>query len=111
ADFEWRGFEWMDCHDSDHSVLSFLRRAKDPKDFLVVVVNLTPVVRENYRVPVPAPGFYTEVLNTDAEVYGGTNVGNLGGVPADPMAWGDRPYSLKLTLPPLAAVFFKPSRA
>ena len=110
ADFEWRGFEWLDCHDSDHSVLSFLRRAKDPEDFLVVVVNLTPVVRENYRVPVPAPGFYTEVLNTDAEVYGGTNVGNLGGVPADPMAWGDRPYSLKLTLPPLAVVFFKPSR-
>ncbi|HEV1996114.1 MAG TPA: 1,4-alpha-glucan branching protein GlgB, partial [Candidatus Acidoferrum sp.] len=111
VDFDWHGFEWMDCHDSDHGVLSFVRRAKDPGDFLLVVANLTPVVRENYRVPVPAPGFYREVLNTDAAAYGGTNVGNLGGVPADPMAWGDHPHSLKLTLPPLAALFLKPTRA
>jgi 1,4-alpha-glucan branching enzyme len=110
VEFDWQGFEWMDCNDSDHSVLSFVRRAKSPDDFLLVIANLTPVVRENYRVPVPAPGFYTEVLNTDAAAYGGSNVGNLGGTRAEEVPWLDRDYSLKLTLPPLATLFFKPSR-
>ena len=111
VDFDWHGFEWMDCHDSDHSVLSFVRRAKHPDDFLLVVVNLTPVVREAYRVPVPAPGFYREILNTDAAAYGGSNVGNLGGTHSEPVAWGNRPHSLKLTLPPLATVILKPTSA
>ncbi len=110
VDFDWHGFEWMDCHDSDHSVLSFVRRAKDPEDFLLVAVNLTPVVREAYRVPVPAPGLYREVLNTDAEIYGGSNVGNLGAVESEPVAWGDRAHSLALTLPPLATLILKPTR-
>jgi 1,4-alpha-glucan branching enzyme len=107
VDFDWRGFEWLDCHDADPSVVSFVRRAKDHGEFLVVVCNFTPVVRENYRVGVPEAGFYREVLNTDAAAYGGSNVGNLGGVAAEPVPWLGRSHSLKLTLPPLAALFFK----
>ncbi len=107
VDFDWPGFEWIDCHDADASVFSFLRRAADPGDFVVVVCNCTPVVRENYRVGVPGPGFYKEMLNTDAAPYGGSNVGNYGGVEAEPIPWLGRPCSLRLTLPPLAAVFLK----
>jgi 1,4-alpha-glucan branching enzyme len=107
VDFDWHGFEWVDCNDSENSVLSFVRRAKDPNDFVVVVANFTPVVRENYRVGVPEAGFYREILNTDAAAYWGSNVGNLGGVEADRVPWMDREYSLKLTLPPLGVVFLK----
>jgi len=107
VDFDWHGFEWVDCNDSENSVLSFVRRAKDQNDFVVVVANFTPVLRENYRVGVPEAGFYREVLNTDAEAYWGSNVGNLGGVKAEPVPWMDREYSLKLTLPPLGVVFLK----
>jgi len=109
VDFDWYGFEWLDCHDADASVLSFVRRGKNPDDFVVVVCNFTPVVRHDYRVGVPAPGFYREVLNSDAGVYDGSNVGNMGGVQAEPIAHLDRPYSLRLTLPPLAVVILKPS--
>ncbi len=111
VDFDWRGFEWIDCHNGDSSVLTFLRRARDPNDFLVVVVNFTPVIRDDYRVGVPAPGAYQEVLNTDSEHYGGSNVGNLGSVRAEPVPWNGRPYSLRLRLPPLAAIYLKPQRS
>jgi 1,4-alpha-glucan branching enzyme len=107
VDFDWHGFEWLDCNDADASVLSFLRRARDPEDFLVVVANFTPVVRENYRVGVPEPGFYRELLNTDAAAYGGSNAGNLGGVGAEPIPWLGHAYSVNLRLPALAAVFLK----
>jgi 1,4-alpha-glucan branching enzyme len=107
VDFEWQGFEWLDCNDADASVLSFVRRAKDSNDFLVVVINCTPVFREEYRVGVPEPGHYREILNTDAEIYGGSNVGNVHGVQAEYLPWGNSPYSVKLRLPPLAAVYFK----
>jgi 1,4-alpha-glucan branching enzyme len=107
VDFNWQGFEWLDPNDADNSVLSFLRRGKDPANLLAVVVNATPVVREGYRVGVPQPGFYGEILNTDAAVYGGSNVGNLGGVLAEPIAHRGRPYSITLTLPPLAVIFLK----
>ena len=107
VDFDWHGFEWLDCNDADASVLSFLRRAKQQENFMVVVANCTPVMREDYRVGVPELGFYRETMNTDAERYGGTNVGNLGGVKAEPVPWNNHPYSLKLRLPPLGAVFFK----
>ena len=108
VDFEWAGFDWLDANDGPNSVVSFLRRARDPEDFVVVVCNFTPVARENYRVGVPRPGFYREVLNTDSQYYEGTDFGNSGGVQAEPIPWGDRQYSIKLRLPPLAAVFFKP---
>src|SRR3981189_2839634 len=94
VDFDWHGFEWLDCNDADASVLSFLRRAKQQEDFMVVVANCTPVKREDYRVGVPELGFYRETMNTDAERYGGTNVGNLGGVKAEPVPWNNHPYSL-----------------
>lgn len=109
-DFQPEGFEWIDCHDWEGSVLTFLRRAKDPADFLVIAVNFTPVPRENYRVGVPEAGFYRELLNSDSDFYGGSNLGNAGGVVADPIPAFGRPYSLSLTLPPLAILILKPVR-
>ncbi|MGB0036749.1 MAG: 1,4-alpha-glucan branching protein GlgB [Candidatus Acidiferrales bacterium] len=107
VDFEWPGFEWLEPNDAAASVTSFLRRAKDPDNFVVVVCNFTPVVRENYRVAVPRAGFYREILNTDSAHYEGSGAGNVGGVNAEPVPWNNHPYSLKLRLPPLAAVYFK----
>ena len=107
VDFEAAGFEWIDCNDSDASVVSLIRRAADPSDEIIVVVNWTPVVREGYRVGVPAAGHYTELLNSDASAYGGSNVGNQGGLHTDNIPAHGRNHSLNLTLPPLAALFFK----
>ena len=107
VDFDWQGFEWVDANDSDNSVFSFIRRGKNPDDLLIVILNATPVVRYGYHIGVPRPGHYEEVLNTDAASYGGSNVGNLGGMNAGEHAWQGRRYSLALTLPPLAAVFLK----
>ena len=106
VDFEWQGFEWIDCNDSDDSVLSFVRTGRTSDD-LIVVLNATPVVREGYIVGVPRAGYYKEVLNTDAVVYGGSNVGNIGGQRAANDPRQGRPFSLCLTLPPLAAIFLK----
>jgi 1,4-alpha-glucan branching enzyme len=111
VDYDWTGFEWMDCNDADSSVLSFIRRARDPEDWVLCVCNFTPLVREAYRVPVPVPGYYQEILNTDAERYGGTNEGNLGGTEALPEPYLDKPCSLLLRLPPLSVLFFKLRRA
>jgi 1,4-alpha-glucan branching enzyme len=108
VDFEWSGFEWIEPNDAAASVLSCLRRATDSQDIIVAICNFTPVARESYRVGVPRPGFYREILNTDSNYYGGSDVGNSGGVQAEPIPWNDRPYSLNLRLPPLAAVYFKP---
>jgi 1,4-alpha-glucan branching enzyme len=110
VDFEPGGFEWIDCTDNESSVIAFLRRARDPGDYVVAVLNWTPVVREHYRVGVPTPGEYREVLNSDAELYGGGNVGNGGGVTTEPIAAHGHAQSLSLTLPPLAALVFTPSR-
>ena len=110
VDFNWQGFEWLDCNDADNSVLSFERHGRDSRESVVVVANFTPVVREDYRVGVPEPGLYREILNTDSERYGGSNVGNLGGVNSEPLPWNDRPFSIKLRLPPLGVVFFKLAR-
>jgi 1,4-alpha-glucan branching enzyme len=107
-DFEWSGFEWIEVNDAAASVLAFVRQAKNSNDFVVAVCNFTPVVREPYRVGVPRPGYYREILNTDSGFYGGTDVGNSGGVMAEPIPWNDRPYSIKLKLPPLAVLYFKP---
>jgi 1,4-alpha-glucan branching enzyme len=110
VDFEWSGFEWLEPNDAAGSVLSFVRRARNPEDFVIAVCNFTPVVRESYRVGVPRSGFYREILNTDSTYYEGTDVGNSGGVRAEPIPWNDRPYSVKLRLPPLAVMYFKPQR-
>lgn len=99
------GFEWIDFHDSDNSVVAFLRKSSDGQ-VLVFVMNATPVVRSGYRLGVPHEGFYEEILNTDAEVYGGGNVGNMGGVPSERLPWQGRDHSIQVELPPLAIVGF-----
>lgn len=108
VDYDWTGFQWIDLHDSDHSTLTYFRRAKDPSDIVVCALNLTPVPREAYRMGVPTAGYYRELLNSDSEMYGGSNMGNAGGVQAESMPWHGQPFSVVITLPPLAAVFFKP---
>jgi 1,4-alpha-glucan branching enzyme len=110
VDFGGAGFEWIEANDAAASVLTFMRRARNPEDFIVAVCNFTPVLREEYRVGVPRPGFYREILNTDSRYYEGSDAGNDGGVNAEPIPWNDRPYSIKLRLPPLAVMYFKPQR-
>jgi 1,4-alpha-glucan branching enzyme len=109
-DFEQAGFEWIDCNDVEHSVVSLMRKGRSPDDLLVVVCNFTPTTHFNYRIGVPQPGFWRELLNSDAREYGGTSQGNLGGREAAPIPLHGRPYSLTITLPPLAIVFFKSSQ-
>jgi 1,4-alpha-glucan branching enzyme len=110
GDCEAWGFQWVDANDADRSVLTYLRKAQDGEDVVLVACNFTPVPRENYRVGVPYAGRWRELLNTDAEVYGGSGQGNYGGVNAAPVAYQAHPWSLTLTLPPLAVVFLKPER-
>jgi 1,4-alpha-glucan branching enzyme len=100
------GFEWLDFQDASHCVLAFLRKAKSGPP-LVFVVNAAPSPWYAYRIGVPGAGWYQEVLNSDAELYGGSNVGNCGGVHADPISWHGQRHSLSITLPPLATVAFK----
>lgn len=108
VDYDWTGFQWIDLHDSDNSTLTYFRRAKDPSDIVVCALNLTPVPREAYRMGVPTAGYYRELLNSDSEMYGGSNMGNGGGVQAEEMPWHGQPFSVLIIIPPLAAVFFKP---
>jgi 1,4-alpha-glucan branching enzyme len=110
VDFHHAGFEWIDFRDVEHSIVSFIRRAEDPSDFLVFVCNFTPVPRHRYRIGVPEAGFYEEVLNTDAEIFGGGNVGNGGMVSTDSLAMHGRPQSISVTLPPMAVVAFRVRR-
>ncbi|MCG9884159.1 MAG: 1,4-alpha-glucan branching protein GlgB [Cyanobacteria bacterium] len=109
-DFSEAGFEWIDCSDSAHSVLSFVRWEKDYKDFVIVVCNFTPQPHSHYRVGVPFFGFYREVFNSDAGKYGGSNVGNLGGKWAEEWWFHQRPYSVDLSLPPLGVLILKLDR-
>jgi 1,4-alpha-glucan branching enzyme len=101
------GFEWVDCNDNLTSTISLLRKCESAKDTVLIVCNFTPIPRVGYRVGVPEGGYWRELLNSDALEYGGTGVGNLGGVNAEAEPAHGRPYSLKLTLPPLAALFLK----
>ena len=105
-DDTWQGFEWIDLHDADNSVLAFLRRARDGST-IVFALNATPCTREGYRLGVPGEGFWKEILNTDGESYGGSNAGNYGGQHAEPTPWMNRSHSICITLPPLAVVAFK----
>src|SRR4051812_9008980 len=103
------GFEWIDFHDADNSVVSFLRKSKEG-EVVIFVVNATPQVLHGYRIGVPEAGFYREIINTDAETYGGTNVGNMGGLEATAQTWSGRTHSLMIELPPLATLAFKLER-
>jgi 1,4-alpha-glucan branching enzyme len=107
-DCEPEGFEWIDCHDADQSVISFIRRGKDRERFVVIACNFTPMVRRNYRIGVPRDGYYGERLNSDSDLYGGSGVGNLGGGVAEALPLHGRPFSLALTLPPLAVLVLAP---
>jgi 1,4-alpha-glucan branching enzyme len=107
-DCDHAGFAWIDCNDADRSVLSFLRLGTAAETVVLVVCNFTPVLRQNYRVGTPYGGTWQEILNSDATLYGGSGYGNMGQVEATPLAHHGRPYSLNLSLPPFAAMFFKP---
>ncbi len=106
-DFNPEGFEWIDCTDVEQSVISFLRKDKHGQCILVIC-NMTPVPRIGYRVGVSLEGYWKELLNSDAMVYGGSGMGNFGGVFAEKVSWHGRPYSVSLTLPPLGILFLKP---
>jgi 1,4-alpha-glucan branching enzyme len=109
VDFHWPGFEWVDFHDADNSVISFIRRAEDPKDWLLFCCNFTPTPQQGYRFGVPEEGFYREILNTDSELYGGSNMGNGAGVASGPIPMHGRKQSIAITLPPVAVVVFRKS--
>jgi 1,4-alpha-glucan branching enzyme len=105
-DFDEQGFEWIDCHDASQSIISYLR--KDESGFVIVVLNFTPMVRKKYRIGVPIDGDYEVIFNSDSEHYGGSNAGSGTSLSADQKPWMDRPYSIELTLPPLAGIVLKP---
>jgi 1,4-alpha-glucan branching enzyme len=106
-DNSWNGFEWIDCNDSDNTVLSFLRKSPSTNETIVCVYNFNPVPKRNYKVGVPKSGYWKEILNSDSENYFGSNIGNLGGVNTYDYSTHARPYTIEISLPPLAAVFFK----
>ncbi len=101
------GFWWVDCNDSGSSILAFMRQGQRPEDRVLVACNFTPVPRFDYRIGVPSDGFWQELLNSDAADYGGTGMGNCGGRSAEAIPWHGQPFSLNLTLPPLAVVLFR----
>jgi 1,4-alpha-glucan branching enzyme len=110
-DFDQTGFEWIDCNDSQQSTVSLLRKGRSGEDMIVVVCNFTPVPRHNYRVGVPGGGLWREILNSDAREYEGSGQGSLGTVEAESISFHGRPYSMSITLPPLAIVYFKSDQA
>jgi len=109
TDCDHHGFSWVELHDNEHSVVVFLRFARHQQDMILVVINATPMIWEQYQLGVPCGGFWREIANSDAKFFGGSNTGNQGGVNAYNQPSHDRPFSLDLTLPPLSALFLKPS--
>lgn len=107
-DFDWRGFEWVDFRDVDQSIVSFIRKGETGSRPIVVVANFTPVPRQGYRVGLPQPGVYRELLNTDASEYGGSGLGNYGAVTGESVPWQGQAFSAWLTLPPLAVLYLQP---
>jgi 1,4-alpha-glucan branching enzyme len=107
ADYDVAGFSWIDCNDRDNSVLSFLRQTADGRNATAVILNLTPVPRESYRVGLPRGGFWKEVFNSNAGVYGGTNSGNGGGVHAHAAPCHAHAHSAQFLLPPLSVIVFQ----
>jgi 1,4-alpha-glucan branching enzyme len=107
VDFEWAGFQWIDFSDAEQSVIAFMRHSRDGASILCVC-NFTPVPRQGYRIGVPHPGWYREINNSDSYSYGGSNVGNLGGLMAEPIPCHGQAQSISLSLPPLGVLFLKP---
>ena len=111
SDYDTDGFHWIDCTDHLNSVVSFLRQDGEHFNQLVVIANLTPVPRLRYKIGMPRPGKWRELLNSDAAIYGGSNMGNLGGVTAADKPWQNQPCSAEFILPPLSILVFRPERA
>ena len=107
VDFQWGGFQWLDFKDWEKSVIAYIRRGKDPGDELIVLLNFTPEMWNDYRIGVPRCGYYREIFNSDSRYYGGSNQGNSGGLPADSVPSHGHPCSLKLTVPPLSVLVLK----
>lgn len=107
VDFDWNGFEWIDCNDSENSIITFVRKADNDADFLVVLCNFTPEVRHDYRIGVPKKGEYHEVFNSDAEEFGGSGVKNEGTLHTEDVSWHDREQSLVITVPPMATIYLR----
>jgi 1,4-alpha-glucan branching enzyme len=110
VDFEPHGFRWLDANDVERNIIAFVRLGADGERALACICNLSPVPREHYRVGLPHGGRWREALNTDSEHYGGSNVGNYGGVETEPSPWQGQPHSAELTLPPLGVVWLTPDR-
>jgi 1,4-alpha-glucan branching enzyme len=110
VDFDHTGFEWIDCHNWQDSILVYIRKAKDPRDYIIACCNFTPVPRVGYTIGVPEACWFDEVSNSDSTFYGGSDLGNAGGIQALPQESHGRPASMQVTLPPLATVVFKPRR-
>ena len=106
-DAEPRGSEWIDASDAEGGTLCFLRRGPAVRDVVVVALNLTPMPHERFRIGLPDGGLWHEALNSDAETYGGSGMGNLGRVMAEPTPWHGRPHSMEIVLPPLSCLFFR----
>jgi 1,4-alpha-glucan branching enzyme len=106
-DFDLSGFEWIDFHDWEQSIISFIRKGKSTNDIILTVFNFTPVTRHNYRLGVPRGGLWREVLNSDSEEYAGSGQGNAEGIEASQIPVYGKYHSLSLTLPPLGVLFFK----
>ena len=107
VDFDWNGFQWIDCNDSENSIIALVRRAEDHSDFIVCVHNFTPEVRHGYRIGVPTKGTYVEVFNSDEEAYGGSGVLNAGDIVSEDYAFHGREQSIVITVPPLATTFYR----
>jgi 1,4-alpha-glucan branching enzyme len=107
VDSSWEGFTWLDAQNNQNSILAFARHNKDKTETIIVICNFTPVVRHNYRLGVLEPGSYVEILNSDAEIYGGSNVVNNNTIYSSDMPWFSQAYSIELTLPPLGVVYLK----
>lgn len=109
VDFQWHGFEWVNCNDWEGSILSFLRKSNDGSEVILVVANFTPTPRYNYKVGVPRHCNWKEIINSDATEFGGSGIGNFGGFWSDQIGWDNQPYSLNLNIPPLSVMMFKPT--
>ena len=107
VDFDWNGFQWIDCNDNENSIVSFIRKAEDPSDYLVAVCNFTPEVRHGYRIGVPEKGSSVEVFNSDDEAFGGSGVKNEGEIKTEDVKWHDRDQSIVLTIPPMATIYLR----
>jgi 1,4-alpha-glucan branching enzyme len=108
VDSDPAGFWWLEPNDADSNVIAFARANSDRTRLVVFVANLSPVPRPNYRLGLPRPGRWREAINTDSTFYGGSDIGNLGGVAPEPIPWHNQPVSAEVTLPPLAALWLVP---